>query len=1020
MSRPIRVFLCLFSFVATRTSPSIVITGERETKQEGSCVTINCKYLFKEEMQLLWFKDPRWNDNEKRFDGTVVYSNAKERPQDPEYSDRVIFLLENNSAWATCSLKINDLKVTDSGNYTFRYITKADKFMSSVFNLTVMANPCKVHIKPPNLNMPFKDGDTVRFHCATSAACGSYPHWQLGDLSEPPIEKDSVDGEKYSELNLALNWKYDGKTLTCHHERVYDPCLERSVTLRVEYAPKETKVTEISNSKDVKEGEQLKISCSTKAQPEAQFTWFKRQSSFSLPGETLTLNAMAPEDGGRFYCQATNKHGNGTSADIEINVIYAPKGVNISPTNNNLIEGDELTLTCVVQDSKPAVEVYSYRWYKDGQEINHQTTKTFTVRSVTRSHKGDYECKAKNSVGETKSTDVAKVFVRHVPHSTYINGISGIKLGFQLNLQCNTVANPPPEIYYWYFKPEHKQQFLMLSNIYQVYYIEKVAVSNAGVYVCSAKNNIGTGANSSEVNVLVYYSPKKPNLAMKQVVKENEIFSITCTVESSPQAELILSRSSLTNSGKDKILLKNFQANFLNLTLKASVSDAGVYTCSAKNSEGENSSDDHLKVLYAPKNVKASAYPGEELKEGSELRLTCKADSVPQVSAYTWKKNFGARSLVVGHGPTLTIRPLMSANSDHYFCITRNEIGSAESPTIFIRVKYQPQITIIHNMTSMGLFEEAVPVHLSCSVQCYPPATSFAWYKLEENTPVLSNDQNYTVQPQNPGMYYCEASNEMGNSISETVKINNYSIIQLLIKIVISLLVILFLIGVLFLLQSPLTSRIMLKKRCSGTNEAAQQSFFSSAVPLWSNLRSSGSRNNITNNLVMEGSSEIFGYRDNQSSTAVHANPPANRNTPAGRPNYDIQTTYDVLKLPPNKLKQERHSEEDLTTVNYAMLQFMDSNKPNKSVSSRDSGDPDYAKVIKKKQMPNEHLPVFYAEVAPLVVVRPCPGDRDENPQTETGPGYWTRPPGGPYPSQSTRYWSRDLTCLESRRACNR
>lgn len=84
----------------------------------------------------------------------------------------------------------------------------------------------------------------------------------------------------------------------------------------------------------------------------------------------------------------------------------------------------------------------------------------------------------------------------------------------------------------------------------------------------------------------------------------------------------------------------------------------------------------------------------------------------------------------------------------------------------------QPQVTLTHNMTSMGLFEEAVPVHLSCSVQCYPPATSFAWYKLEENS-VLSNDQNYTVQPQNPGMYYCEASNEIGKSTSEPVKISN-------------------------------------------------------------------------------------------------------------------------------------------------------------------------------------------------------------------------------------------------------
>lgn len=83
----------------------------------------------------------------------------------------------------------------------------------------------------------------------------------------------------------------------------------------------------------------------------------------------------------------------------------------------------------------------------------------------------------------------------------------------------------------------------------------------------------------------------------------------------------------------------------------------------------------------------------------------------------------------------------------------------------------RPRITIIHNMTSLGLWQKEVPVHLSCSVQCYPPATLFAWYKLEENTTVLSKDQNYTVQPQNSGTYYCYASNEVGKSRSEPVKI---------------------------------------------------------------------------------------------------------------------------------------------------------------------------------------------------------------------------------------------------------
>lgn len=91
--------------------------------------------------------------------------------------------------------------------------------------------------------------------------------------------------------------------------------------------------------------------------------------------------------------------------------------------------------------------------------------------------------------------------------------------------------------------------------------------------------------------------PQKTNLTMKQVVKENEFFSITCTVVSSPQAELTLSRSSLTNPERDIILLQKIQANFLSFNLKASVSDGGVYNCSAKNSEGQSSSNNHLKVL---------------------------------------------------------------------------------------------------------------------------------------------------------------------------------------------------------------------------------------------------------------------------------------------------------------------------------------------------------------------------------------------------------------------------------------
>uniref|UniRef100_A0A8C1XEH8 Ig-like domain-containing protein n=1 Tax=Cyprinus carpio TaxID=7962 RepID=A0A8C1XEH8_CYPCA len=133
-----------------------------ETKQidEGSCVTIPCFYKKTEEetYTLLWFKDPKFNEASKLFNGTIVYSNTKERPQSLDYSGRVEYITdatpqENQKYWIKCDLRITDLQKTDSGNYTFRFIGSDKRFMSKILiyffvgeNVKVLDHLFSLHI----------------------------------------------------------------------------------------------------------------------------------------------------------------------------------------------------------------------------------------------------------------------------------------------------------------------------------------------------------------------------------------------------------------------------------------------------------------------------------------------------------------------------------------------------------------------------------------------------------------------------------------------------------------------------------------------------------------------------------------------------------------------------------------------------------------------------------------------------------------------------------------------------------
>ncbi|KAL6471389.1 hypothetical protein MHYP_G00200390 [Metynnis hypsauchen] len=732
----------------------------------------------------------------------------------------------------------------------------------------------------------------------------------------------------------------DGRTLSCHPPGTTDDCLSRKVTLAVEYAPRETKIT--VSSEDVKEGENVILYCSSKAHPKASYIWYKDgKNVFSQSTESYTLNYVKPEDSGEYCCQASNHHGKENST-VKINVKYAPKGVQVKAEPSDVYKGDEVRLTCSVQKSNPEVPQYSYRWYKDNLELQGHINK-LSIESVTPNHTGWYHCQANNGIGSTDS-NLTEISVKYAPEGTSIQGPSEIKLGSALRLRCSSNANPEADHYSWYYKSKDMLEYVDLSNKtpHKEFWIEKVALGDSGLYMCSSRNFIGAGLNSTAFRVDILYPPRQLKLSMADVVRETEVLNIYCTVESYPEAKITLSRTSSTNPHIEEVVVESESSNKLTFSGNVSDSYAGEYTCIAENSEGKNYTKQQLKVLYAPKDVEVLVHPSEELKEGTELTLTCKAHSEPSVSKYTWEKSFGTDTKSIAQGQKLTMRSLDVSDTGNYFCTASNDLGTNQSASVQIRVKYRPHITIIHNLTSMGLWDGEAPVQLTCKADCYPAATDYKWYRKDGKTEKLvATDQNYTVQPQDPGIYFCEAKNEIGESTSEPAELFGF-FHQILLKILISIFVICILIGVIILAH-----RIFMRKRSS--DGADSQSRFFAVIPARSSTVSNfllGSRNHTRENLMIEDEMDSWHHSGNQSATSAPSDSATSRHNLAGRPVANIHTVYDALKLPQNVQDGHHHKQKDSTAsnVNYANLQIKDPTK------SSDGEGAVYAVVSKNKQ----------------------------------------------------------------------
>ncbi|XP_042337704.1 vascular cell adhesion protein 1-like [Plectropomus leopardus] len=86
-----------------------------------------------------------------------------------------------------------------------------------------------------------------------------------------------------------------------------------------------------------------------------------------------------------------------------------------------------------------------------------------------------------------------------------------------------------------------------------------------------------------------------------------------------------------------------------------------------------------------------------------------------------------------------------------------------------LSVSYAPKNTSVI-VSPPGLVSAGSCVNLTCSSRAKPPVRNFTWFKISENGPIrVSEGDFYSVNVTEAGVYYCVASNELGDQNSSEI-----------------------------------------------------------------------------------------------------------------------------------------------------------------------------------------------------------------------------------------------------------
>lgn len=405
-------------------------------------------------------------------------------------------------------------------------------------------------------------------------------------------------------------------------------------------------------------GQDVRLECIAYGYPVPSYNWSRSGVTDRLPegsytmshNRVLIISKIKVEDQGEYTCTATSGR-DLISKAVTLSIQSLP--VFTVPLADKIVDrGSTLVWTCEAF----GIPEVTYKWYKDGRELDPLDVNRFTggrykIRenvltieslmpgtetSPIPGDEGLYQCKAINALGSTFSSGQLKVvslkptFKKHKMEAEMYASVAS-----NFTIPCIPEAVPFPQ-FQWRRNGVPTGQggrIRILPNGFL--HINPVDISDSGEYTCIARNEHGVDETSGFLTV--FPRPRVVEAPRPRVVAVvNDTIQLECLAYADTSLDVAytwLHNGLKVNFSRMPQFSPGFELGYLRIT-NVTFAEAGDYQCLVKTSIGSASAKTEL-IVHGPPAAPGAVLAEELTSTSARLMWSDGSDNGRRILAYT-------------------------------------------------------------------------------------------------------------------------------------------------------------------------------------------------------------------------------------------------------------------------------------------------------------------------------------------------------------------------------------------------